>query len=67
MSKQRQSKITWYIGEPSPHEKKNKELESILNKKYNINNNNDNASDNDLCQLVQNPVSFIYNSNCNIL
>ena len=45
------SKITWYIGEPSPSESKN----------TCTNNNNDNdTNDADICYLVQNPISAIY-------
>ena len=49
------SKITWYIGEPSPCESKNTCT--------NNNNNNDNdTNDEDTCYLEPSPISTIYNS-----
>lgn len=58
------SKVTWYIGEPSPHEKQNRKLRKILDHHQ---HNTTNETNDDICHLVQNPLSTIYNLNCIIL
>jgi len=55
------SKITWYIGEPSPCESKN----TCTN-----NDNDQDPNDTDTCHSVKSPISAIYNldsSHCIIL
>ena len=59
-----EQKVTWYIGEPSPHEKQNRKLREILDAR--LYNTTDETND-DICHLVQNPLSINYKLNCIIL